>query len=97
MGPGRFNHMEKAFKALLQAKNLWNLLHHSSAKLTEVCTVQKYEKNPEYYRQHNEASAARPPSQIPLQRRKLKIQFGTNQGYSQVSGAADVIANVPAP
>ncbi|KAL6741536.1 hypothetical protein Aduo_014778 [Ancylostoma duodenale] len=36
----------------------------------------------EWYKQHNEASVAPPPSQMP-QRRKLKIQFGSDRGYSQ--------------
>ncbi|RCN43161.1 hypothetical protein ANCCAN_10848, partial [Ancylostoma caninum] len=37
----------------------------------------------EWYKQHNEANAAPSTSQMP-QRRKLKIQFGSNRGYSQV-------------
>ncbi|EPB78219.1 hypothetical protein ANCCEY_02687 [Ancylostoma ceylanicum] len=57
-------------------------------------------------RQHNEASMAPPPSQVPQQRRKLKIQFGSNQGYSQtprpystldLSQQQAFAASVPAP
>ncbi|EYC31583.1 hypothetical protein Y032_0004g2231 [Ancylostoma ceylanicum] len=60
----------------------------------------------EWYKQHNEASMAPPPSQVPQQRRKLKIQFGSNQGYSQtprpystldLSQQQAFAASVPAP